>query len=96
MKILDNGNALTLWVSARDSSDWASKPGAAWPCSTLAGHRFVACFDTGGLCDLSVDGRDAVDVDGAELSAICADLLARKLAPDHPCYDVAVGQFVTA
>ncbi len=94
MRILDNGNSVVLWASARDTDEWATRPGAAWPCSTLRGKRFVAAFDSNGLYDLSVNGRDASDdIDGHEFSAICADLLAVLIDADHPCYFVAVGQF---
>ncbi len=93
MRITDSGSAVTLWASARDTDDWARKPGAAWPCSTLSGHRFCATFDTNGLLDLTVDGQEAGDVDGSELSAICADLLAERIDKDHPVYFVAIGQF---
>lgn len=99
MRIADSGSAVTLWASARDTDDWARKPGAAWPCSTLAGHRFCATFDTNGLLDLTIDGRwpgeaaHGDDVDGNELSAICADLLSEQIAKDHPVYFVAIGQF---
>ena len=96
MRIQDNGDSIALWVSANDTYDWAHKTGAAWPCSTLSGHRFAAAFDTNGLCDLTVDGRSEPhgDFDGHEFSAICADMLATKLSSDHPCYFVTVGQFV--
>lgn len=93
MRIKDNGNSVTLWASARDTYDWATKPGAAWPCSTLSGHRFVAVFDDGGLVDFSVDGRGGFDADGHELSCICADFLRGRISEDHPAWFVAVGQF---
>ena len=93
MRIKDNGDSFTLWASARDTYDWAHKPGAAWPCSTLSGHRFVASFDTDGLYDLNVQGRG--DWAGDEFSACVSDLVEEsgKIPEDHPCYFVAVGQF---
>jgi len=93
MRVQDNGSSIALWASARDTYDWSTRPGSAWPCSTLAGRRFFAYFDTNGLCDLTVNGRDATDVDSHELSAICADLLGERLSKDHPVWFVAVGQF---
>jgi hypothetical protein len=68
----------TLWLSARDTYDWARKPGAAWPCSTLEDHRVMVQVDSNGLCDLTIDGRspaDNADIDGTELNAIVADHL---------------------
>jgi len=96
MRVKDNRNAVILWASERDTYAWAHKSGAAWPCSTLSGRRFVACFDTNGLYDLTIDGKypdEHEDTDGHELSAICADLLAERIGEDHPVYFVAVGQF---
>ena len=94
MRVVDMGTSVSLSVSASDTYDWARKPGAAWPCSTLSGHRFVAYFDSNGLYDLTVDGRDAPDdIDGHELSAICSDMLRDRLAQDHPVWFVTVGQF---
>lgn len=67
----------TVWVSADDTHRWAHKPGANWPCSTLSGKRFVACFDArGNLVDFSVNGRsDHGFVDAYELDAILKDLI---------------------
>ena len=71
------GTSTTLWLSARDTYDWAHKPGAAWPCSTLAGHRLCATFDDGDLVDLTINGRrDSKDIDGHEFSAMTDDFLA--------------------
>jgi len=95
MRVLDNGNSVVLWASANDTYDWAHKPGAAWPCSTLSGHRFVAAFDTNGLYELTVNGRDAPTIDGCEFNAITSDLLEQsgKVPEDHPVWFVTVGQF---
>lgn len=93
MRISISKNSATLFVSARDTYQWAHKPGASWPCSTLSGRRFAVTFDRNGLVDLTVDGKyDVDDVDGHELAAICADLLATKLPATHPAYDFAVSQ----
>jgi hypothetical protein len=94
MKTLDHGNSVAIWLSARDTQEWARRPGDAWPCSALAGRRVFASFDSNGLNDLSIDGgRGEQDIDGNELSAICADFLERKIGPEHSCYFVTVGQF---
>lgn len=96
MRLRDDGNGFCLWVSADETYAWAHRSGASWPCSTLSGHRFLAVFDRNGLCDLTVDGKEAGDIDGHELSACIADHAARKLPKEHPCYFVAVGQFQAA
>lgn len=82
-----------LKLSARDTQNWAERPGAAWPCSTLAGKRFVACFDRNGLCDLTINGRYG-NCDGHELNAITCDFLRHSLPKDHECWFVCVGQFL--
>lgn len=92
-RVVIHDSAVLLWASANDTYDWAHRPGASWPCSTLSGHRFFAAFDGNGLCDLTVDGRDAPDdIDGHEFSALCSDLLVEKLPEDHPAHFVAVDQ----
>jgi len=93
MRVKDNGDSITLWASANDTWAWANRSGSAWPCSTLADHRFCASFDDSGLVDLTVDGREAGDIDGHELSSVCADLLSGRITSDHPCWHVTVGQF---
>lgn len=96
MRLKDNGDSITLWASKWDTEEWATKPGAAWPCSTLRGRRFVASFDSNGLYDLTVNGRmpsESDDIDGNELSAICADFIDERIPQDHPVWFVTVGQF---
>ena len=93
MKTQISESSVTLWLSRDDTYTWATRPGESWPCSTLRNSRLVACFDSNGLCDLSVDGKYLVDVDADELSAICADYLRDKLPESHPAYFVTVGQF---
>ena len=85
-------NGFSLWLSANDTYNWAHKAEAAWPCSELSGHRVVVQFDSNGLCDLAIDGRDG-DCDCTELSAIVADFMRGKLPKTHPCRFVAVDQF---
>lgn len=94
MRIVDNGTALTVWLSARDTKDWATRPGKRWPCSRLAGRRLCATFDRSGLVDLTVDGGDAPDDwDANEFNAVVADYVGTRIGPDHPCHYVIVGQF---
>lgn len=77
-----------LWLSANDTYDWAHRPRAQWPCSTLAGHRVYAEFQNGDLVDLRVDGRwngrTAERIDGDEFNAMTSDFLREKCGPDHP------------
>ena len=101
MRIKDNGNSFTIWLSARDTYDWAHTPGSYWPCSSLADKRLVATFDTNGLLDFTVNGQqshsdiwnDADFIDGTEFSALVADCAAKGIGKSHPCYFVAIGQF---
>ena len=94
MRLKDTGNAFTIWVSADDTYEWARRINNAWPCSELSGSRFVATFDTNGLLDLSVDGKDAPGYfDATEFNACVSDLAETRIPKDHPCYFVAIGQF---
>jgi len=94
MRFKDHGTSVQIWLSARDTYDWAHKVGAAWPCSTLANKRIFAAFDTNSLCDVTVNGNQGLNMmDGAEFNAITSDFLATKLDKDHPCYFITVGQF---
>ena len=90
LQIFDSG--FNLWLSARDTYDWAHRPNCSWPCSQTSDNRLFVQFDRNGLCDLTMNGKDA-DMDGTELSAIVADHLRDRLPKEHPCYFVAVGQF---
>lgn len=75
MRVQITGNRIKLWLSASDTAIWARR----WPCSTLGGKRLFAEFDSNGLCDLTINGRDG-DCDGNEFDAITADFLAGKRA----------------
>jgi len=88
LKIFPSG--FNLWISANETYDWAKR----WPCSQLSNRRLFVQFDRNGLCDLALDGRSR-DCDATELSACVADYLKGKLPESHPCYFVAVGQFLS-
>lgn len=73
-----------VWLSASDTYNWATRPGAAWPCSQCRGLPIYAEFDSrGDLVDFRLNGKDA-DMDATELSAICSDFLRSKFGADHP------------
>jgi len=78
----------TVWLSARDTEEWAHRPGARWPCSALAGHRVRAMFDPAGdLVDVTVEGEDPgviIDCPADEFDAIMSDTLRDAGHPDHP------------
>lgn len=92
MKLTIHPSCVKLWLSARDTYEWAHRPGESWPCSTLSNKRLFAEFDRNGLVDLVINGR-STDCDVTELNAITSDFLRDKLPADHPAYDVSVGQF---
>ena len=86
MRVQITTSGVNCWLSARDTCDWATRPRASWPCSTLRDRRVFAAFDSNGLCDLSIDGgRGDQDCDGHEFNAIVADLVGPKVPADHPC-----------
>ena len=88
MRTKDTGDGYTMWLSARDTYDWAHKTGAVWPCSQLSDRRVVVCVDDNGLCDISIDGgRGEQDVDGNELDAIVSDHLPQKFRYLWPVWD---------
>jgi len=67
-------HGLAVSVSADDTEDWATRPGAAWPCSTLRGRRFSVRLDgSGDLVDFAIQGES--EPDSRELLACLADLL---------------------
>lgn len=64
-----------LWLSARETYSWATRPGDAWPGSALRSNRLFVEVDRNGICEFAVNGRDDEDVDGNELEAIVTDHL---------------------
>lgn len=83
---------VSVWISANETYRWANAVGTSWPCSTLSGHRIFAAFDSNGLVDIAIDGKDT-DCDANEFNALVSDALLCRLSPTHPCYDVVVEQF---
>lgn len=92
MRLQQHSGGFTVKISARETTDWARKPGAAWPCSELSGKRLLACFDSNGLNDFALNGRSA-DCPADEFNACLVDHLSGKLSKDNPAWFVAVGQF---
>ena len=95
VQVFENG--LNLWISARETEEWAAGRATfgegRWPCSDLSGHRVFAQFDSNGLVDLAIDGKDSVDIDANEFNALTSSALKEKVPLDHPCRFVAVDQF---
>lgn len=79
-----------LNLSARETYDWATRPGSAWPCSKLSNYRLMVEVDSNGLCDYSVDGRRYCDdLDGTELDAIVSDHLPKDCRHLWPTWQPA-------
>lgn len=75
-----------VWLSAKDTRDWANKPSSAsgWPCSFLAGKRVWVQYGSEGLIDITVNGKPAIHKCPAiELRAILSDLV--DLPVGHVC-----------
>ena len=89
MMITGNSQGYALWVSAKDTREWANKPGSTWPCSKLSGKRFYVGVDPNGLYDFTVNGKDADDIDGVELDAIVSDLLSKDYRHLWPCWETS-------
>jgi len=101
MKLSTTPTGFTIWLSATNTQCWAlgfnKWNGIKWPCSALGGRRLRADFDTGGLVDLTIDGRavsERLELPSDELNAILYDHLKDSLPTDHSCYHVAVGQYI--
>lgn len=75
MKLHRTEHGCTIWLSARETAAWASRPGSSWPCSFLSGRRLFAELESNGdLVDLSIDGgRGDQDCPANELGAILDD-----------------------
>ena len=97
MRIKITQTTVKLWLSKSDTEAWATRPGMAWPCSSLRGKRLFAEFDRTGLLDLTINGQrntDKFDINGHEFSAITSDYIAVKLPETHPAFYGTVGQYL--
>ena len=74
MRLKKTEQNIKLWLSTNDTYNWANKPGARWPCSTLSGHRLFAEFDGGDLVDMAIDGRSK-ECPADEFNAITTDFI---------------------
>jgi hypothetical protein len=75
-----------------DAYRWATRPGEAWPCSTLDTlETFYLEFDECGLLDADLPDNRWIDPD--ELNAYVSDVLRPILPETHPAHLVTVGQF---
>jgi hypothetical protein len=84
MRIRNDNGYLKVWLSSRDTYDWAHREGNSWPCSELSDRRVFAEFEPNGdLVDLAIDGKSDIDCDVTEFNAIMADHIAQRF-PDHP------------
>ena len=77
----NNGNGYVMWLSAKDTYAWATKPGAVWPCSRLAGHRCMVEVERNGLCAVTLDGSHSLPFRFGrhEIKAIVTDYLPKGL-----------------
>lgn len=69
---------IKVWFSAKDTYEWAHKPNAAWPCSTISNKRIFAEFHNGDLVDIAINGKclsDENSIDGYEFNAFVYDML---------------------
>ena len=76
MRIQKHDSTVKLWLSAKDTYNWAHKAGALWPCSVLADKRLFAEFSDGDLIDYTVNGK-LVNVPADEFNAMTGDFLAQ-------------------
>jgi hypothetical protein len=78
-----------MWLSARNTYNWATQHGQSWSPSTLSNHRLMVVVDNNGLVDIAIDGKDTMDmdIDGHELHAIIADHLPKDLRHLWPCWE---------
>ncbi len=82
-----------LWLSAKETYNWAYGVERSWPCSQLAGNRLFVEFDSNGLVDLLVSGKyiyninmgNLETIESNELNAIVADHINESLPENHCC-----------
>jgi hypothetical protein len=76
MRTTDQGAFTRYSFSARDTEDWATRPGAAWPCSALRGVAGWVVLDSvsGDRVDISSSWSDCPS---DELDAFLADMTGK-------------------
>ena len=74
MRMERTGTTVKLWLSAKDTCFWATRPGNSWPYSELAEKRLFAEFNDGDLIDCTVNGL-SVDIPRDEFTAITDDFI---------------------
>ena len=75
MRIQRYGETVKIWASARDTYNWANRPGESWPCSVLSDNRLFVELHKGDLVDIALNGYDTCMVDINELNAFIEDAL---------------------
>lgn len=79
MRLKIEGTRKRLWLSARETWDWANRHNLRWPCSTLAGAHLYAEFLEGNLVDYALDGHHSMELTAAEFDSITDDALTGRL-----------------
>jgi len=81
MRIEAGKGGYTVLISARETTEWANRAEAVWPCSTLRGRRIRAELDrSGNLIDFKIDGfrRPAGNTDLHELETLLNDFIRER------------------
>ena len=86
MRVKEHIGGYNLWLTANETYKWAHKAGPTWPCSTLAGHKLFVAIDSNGLCDITLDGKEALEIDSNELEACITDHLPESLHQFWPVW----------
>lgn len=78
MKLVHHSHGYQLWLSQRETENWASSPFSSWPCSELCGRSLYVEIDRNGLCAISVNGSSSLveNLSNDELSACVSDHIA--------------------
>jgi hypothetical protein len=99
MKLTVYSHAIDITIEKEETAAWSSRPGHAWPASSISGKKVYAEFDRNGLSMIEINGKELScgstinDPDVHEFNSLIADVLKGMLSPLHECYRVAVGQF---
>ena len=86
--VSSEGNETSVYATGLHLYDWATRPGAVWPCSALRHYDEIeVSFVDGDLVEIrvSVGGRDdaADDLLSDELNAWSSDVLRAAGLADH-------------